>query len=85
MKKAMLITDLLNGISYNNIIEICEVSYIASKTSKLHYVVILKDATLLCTCTESLQDSQGLSIQDNPQPLSVLPDISNPEYHKPKG
>ncbi|PKK59508.1 hypothetical protein RhiirC2_762616 [Rhizophagus irregularis] len=35
--------------------------------------------------TESLQDSQGLSIQDNPQPLSVLPDISNPEYHKPKG
>ncbi|CAB5396157.1 unnamed protein product [Rhizophagus irregularis] len=35
--------------------------------------------------TESLQDSQGLSIQDNPQPLSVLPDISNPEYYKPKG
>ncbi|PKY28569.1 hypothetical protein RhiirB3_444785 [Rhizophagus irregularis] len=112
--------DLLNGISYNDIIEIWEVSYIASKTSKSHYVVILKDATLLCTCmfiinqgmicrhqfrvliqsdnaifhishihtrwfnlssdlptnstgfitiingTESLQDSQGLSIQDNP-------------------
>ncbi|GBC36318.2 hypothetical protein GLOIN_2v1885686 [Rhizophagus irregularis DAOM 181602=DAOM 197198] len=211
--------DLLNGISYNDIIEIWEVSYIASKTSKSHYVVILKDVTLLCTCmfiinqgmicrhqfrvliqsdnaifhishihtrwfnlssdlptnstgfitiingeknhttiplsymnqlrtdnvytmtirekvnkkiqygaamsiaktsiqiavtegitaeligiltqfimkyrrstslsieksTESLQDSQGLSIQDNPQPLSVLPDISNPEYHKPKG
>ncbi|CAG8732599.1 15965_t:CDS:2 [Rhizophagus irregularis] len=35
--------------------------------------------------TESLQDSQGLSIQDNFQPLSVLSDISNPEYHKPKG
>ncbi|CAB4489676.1 unnamed protein product [Rhizophagus irregularis] len=35
--------------------------------------------------TESLQDSQGSSIQDNLQPLSVLPDISNPEYHKPKG
>ncbi|CAB4377221.1 unnamed protein product [Rhizophagus irregularis] len=211
--------DLLNGISYNDIIEIWEVSYIASKTSKSHYVVILKDATLLCTCmfivnqgmicchqfrvliqsdnaifhishihtrwfnlssdlptnstgfitiingeknhttiplsymnqlrtdnvytmmirekvnkkiqygaamsiaktsiqiavtegvtaeligiltqfimkyrrstslsieksTELLQDSQGLSIQDNPQPLSVLPDISNSEYHKPKG
>ncbi|CAB4389483.1 unnamed protein product [Rhizophagus irregularis] len=211
--------DLLNGISYNDIIEIWEVSYIASKTSKSHYVVILKDATLLCTCmfivnqgmicrhqfrvliqsdnaifhishihtrwfnlssdlptnstgfitiingeknhtmillsymnqlrtdnvytmtirekvnkkiqygaamsiaktsiqiaitksvtaeligiltqfimkyrrstglsieksTELLQDSQGLSIQDNPQPLSVLPDISNPKYHKPKG
>ncbi|PKK59509.1 hypothetical protein RhiirC2_857313 [Rhizophagus irregularis] len=42
--------DLLNGISYNDIIEIWEVSYIASKTSKSHYVVILKDATLLCTC-----------------------------------
>ncbi|PKY57778.1 hypothetical protein RhiirA4_429238 [Rhizophagus irregularis] len=124
--------DLLNGISYNDITEIWEVSYIASKTSKSHYVVILKDATLLCTCmfivnqgmicrhqfkvliqsdnaifhishihtrwfnlssdpptnstgTESLQDLQGYSIQDNPQPLSVLPDISNPEYHKPKG
>ncbi|PKB95688.1 hypothetical protein RhiirA5_402692 [Rhizophagus irregularis] len=211
--------ELLNGISYNDITEIWEVSYIASKTSKSHYVVILKDATLLCTCmfivnqgmicrhqfrvliqsdnaifhishihtrwfnlssdpptnstgfitivngeknhttiplsymnqlrtdnvytptirekvnkkiqygaamsiaktsiqiavtedvtaeligiltqfimkyrrstglsieksTESLQDSQGSSIQDNLQPLSVLPDISNPEYHKPKG
>ncbi|POG58650.1 hypothetical protein GLOIN_2v1885686 [Rhizophagus irregularis DAOM 181602=DAOM 197198] len=41
---------LLNGISYNDITEIWEVSYIASKTSKSHYVVILKDATLLCTC-----------------------------------
>ncbi|CAB5376007.1 unnamed protein product [Rhizophagus irregularis] len=211
--------ELLNGISYNDITEIWEVSYIASKTSKSHYVVILKDATLLCTCmfivnqgmicrhqfrvliqsdnvifhishihtrwfnlssdpptnstgfitivngeknhttiplsymnqlrtdnvytptirekvnkkiqygaamsiaktsiqiavtedvtaeligiltqfimkyrrstglsieksTESLQDSQGSSIQDNLQPLSVLPDISNPEYHKSKG
>ncbi|CAB4400468.1 unnamed protein product [Rhizophagus irregularis] len=152
--------DLFNGISYNDIIEIWEVLYIASKTSKSHYVVILKDATLLCTCmfivnqgmicrhqfrvliqsdnaifhishihtrwfnlssdlptnstegvtaeligiltqfimkycrstglsieksTELLQDSQRLSIQDNPQPLSVLPDISNPEYHKLKG
>ncbi|CAB5122944.1 unnamed protein product [Rhizophagus irregularis] len=211
--------ELLNSISYNDITEIWEVSYIASKTSKSHYVVILKDATLLCTCmfivnqgmicrhqfrvliqsdnvifhishihtrwfnlssdpptnstgfitivngeknhttiplsymnqlrtdniytptirekvnkkiqygaamsiaktsiqiavtedvtaeliriltqfimkyrrstslgieksTESLQDLQGSSIQDNPQPLSVLPDISNPEYHKPKG
>ncbi|RGB23353.1 hypothetical protein C1646_774623, partial [Rhizophagus diaphanus] len=35
--------------------------------------------------TESLQDSQGSSIQDNLQLLSILPDISNPEYHKPKG
>ncbi|RGB23357.1 hypothetical protein C1646_774629, partial [Rhizophagus diaphanus] len=35
--------------------------------------------------TESLQDLQESSIQDNLQPLSVLPDISNPEYHKPKG
>ncbi|GBC50891.1 hypothetical protein GLOIN_2v1873618 [Rhizophagus irregularis DAOM 181602=DAOM 197198] len=211
--------ELLNSISYNDITEIWEVSYIASKTSKSHYVVILKDVTLLCTCmfivnqgmicrhqfrvliqsdnvifhishihtrwfnlssdpptnstgfitivngeknhttiplsymnqlrtdnvytptirekvnkkiqygatmsiaktsiqiavtedvtaeliriltqfimkyrrsnglsieksTESLQDLQGSSIQDNPQPLSVLPDISNPEYHKPKG
>ncbi|CAB5203236.1 unnamed protein product [Rhizophagus irregularis] len=211
--------ELLNGISYNNITEIWKVSYIASKTSKSHYVIILKNATLLCTCmfivnqemicyhqfrvliqsdnvifhishihirwfnlssdlptnstgfitivnseknhtmiplsymnqlrtdnvytltirekvnkkiqygaamsiaktsiqiavtedvtaelieiltqfimkyrrstglnieksTESLQDLQGSSIQDNPQPLSVLPDISNPEYHKPKG
>ncbi|CAB5093278.1 unnamed protein product [Rhizophagus irregularis] len=42
--------ELLNGISYNDITEIWEVSYIASKTSKSHYVVILKDATLLCTC-----------------------------------
>ncbi|RGB38907.1 hypothetical protein C1646_755130 [Rhizophagus diaphanus] len=41
---------LLNGISYNDITEIWEVSYIASKTSKSHYVVILKDATLLYTC-----------------------------------
>ena len=38
--------NLLNNISYNNITEIWEVSYIASRTSKSHYVVILKDATL---------------------------------------
>ncbi|POG66507.1 hypothetical protein GLOIN_2v346806 [Rhizophagus irregularis DAOM 181602=DAOM 197198] len=37
-------------VSYNDITEIWEVSYIASKTSKSHYVVILKDAMLLCTC-----------------------------------
>ncbi|CAB4425347.1 unnamed protein product [Rhizophagus irregularis] len=29
-------------------------------------------------------DSQEFSIQDNPQPLSILSDISNLEYHKPK-
>ena len=33
----------------------------------------------------SLQESQGSSVQDNHQPLSILPEISNPEYHKPKG
>ncbi|PKK59730.1 hypothetical protein RhiirC2_857220 [Rhizophagus irregularis] len=32
--------------------------------------------------TESLQDLQEYSIQDT---LSILPDISNPVYHKPKG
>ncbi|RGB40114.1 hypothetical protein C1646_753698 [Rhizophagus diaphanus] len=35
--------------------------------------------------TESLQDSQGSFIQDDCQPLSVLPKVSNSEYHKPKG
>ncbi|PKY54202.1 hypothetical protein RhiirA4_472876 [Rhizophagus irregularis] len=29
-------------------------------------------------------DSQEFSIQDNPQPLSILSDISNLEYHNPK-
>ncbi|CAB4443963.1 unnamed protein product [Rhizophagus irregularis] len=216
--------DLLSGISYNDINELWEVSYIASKISKSHYVVILEDSTILCTCmfivnqgmicrhqfkvliqsekaifhishiharwfksnldlstnfitiangkrnhtaiplsymnqlrtdnvytpmirekvnkkiqfgstmsvaktciqiavtedvtaeligiltqfimkyrrstglsientgsavsfsgTESLQDSQGSSIQNYHQPLSILPEISNPEYHKPKG
>ena len=42
--------DLLNDISNSNITELWEVSYIASKTSKPHYVVILKDSTMLCTC-----------------------------------
>ncbi|RGB21823.1 hypothetical protein C1646_777187 [Rhizophagus diaphanus] len=42
--------DLLNGISYNDITEIWKVSYITSKTSKSHYIVILKDVMLLCTC-----------------------------------
>ncbi|CAB4410505.1 unnamed protein product [Rhizophagus irregularis] len=104
--------DLLNGISYNNITELWEVSYIGSKTSKSHYVAILKDSTILCTynvytpsirekvskkvqfgatmsvaktSTEPLQESQGSSIQDNHQPLLILPEVSNPEYHRPKG
>ena len=42
--------ELLNGISYNDITELWEVSYIGSKNSKSHYVVILEDSTLLCTC-----------------------------------
>ena len=42
--------DLLNGISYGDITELWEVSYIASKTSKSHYVAILEDSTMLCTC-----------------------------------
>ena len=41
--------ELLNGISYNDITEFWKVSYIASNNFKLHYVVILKDSTLLCT------------------------------------
>ncbi|PKB95670.1 hypothetical protein RhiirA5_436280 [Rhizophagus irregularis] len=35
--------------------------------------------------TEPLQESQGSSIQDNQQPLLILPEVSNPEYHRPKG
>ncbi|CAB4382806.1 unnamed protein product [Rhizophagus irregularis] len=42
--------DLLSGISYNDINKLWEVSYIASKISKSHYVVILEDSTILCTC-----------------------------------
>jgi len=42
--------DLLNDISYSDITELWEVSYIASKTSKSHYVAILADSTILCTC-----------------------------------
>ena len=42
--------DLLNGISYNDIIELWKVSYIGSKTAKPHYVIILEDSTMLCTC-----------------------------------
>jgi len=43
--------ELLLGIDHKEIQEIWEVSYIAaSSTSKPHYVVILKDMTLLCTC-----------------------------------
>ncbi|CAB4384521.1 unnamed protein product [Rhizophagus irregularis] len=42
--------ELFNNIPYNNIKEIWEVSYIASKSSKSHYVIILEDSTLLCTC-----------------------------------
>ena len=42
--------DLLNGISYNDIIELWKVSYIGSKTAKPHYVIILEDLTMLCTC-----------------------------------
>ena len=43
--------ELLSDIDYKEIQEIWEVSYIAaSSTSKPHYVVILKDMTLLCTC-----------------------------------
>lgn len=35
--------------------------------------------------TELLQESQGSSIQDNQQPLLIFPEVSNPEYHRPKG
>ena len=43
--------ELLLDIDHKKIQEIWEVSYIAaSSTSKPHYVVILKDMTLLCTC-----------------------------------
>ncbi|PKC51884.1 hypothetical protein RhiirA1_482746 [Rhizophagus irregularis] len=28
---------------------------------------------------------QGSSIQDNQQPLLIFPEVSNPEYHRPKG
>jgi hypothetical protein len=43
--------ELLSDIDHKEIQEIWEVSYIAaSSTSKSHYVVILKDMTLLCTC-----------------------------------
>src|SRR2546423_1587870 len=42
--------ELLTGISYNDIKELWEVSYIASKTSRSHYVIILEDSSLLCTC-----------------------------------
>ena len=43
--------ELLLGIDCKEIQEIWEVNYIAaSSTSKPHYVVILKDMTLLCTC-----------------------------------
>ena len=36
------------------------------------------------TISQDLQDSSE-SIQDIRQPLTNLPEISNPEYHKPKG
>ena len=43
--------ELLLGIDHKEIQEIWEVSYIVtSSTSKPHYVVILKDMTLLCMC-----------------------------------
>ena len=42
--------DLLNGISYSDITELWIVSYIGSKTAKSHYVAILEDSTILCTC-----------------------------------
>ena len=42
--------DLLNGISYSDIAELWKVSYIASKTAKSHYIAILEDSTILCTC-----------------------------------
>jgi hypothetical protein len=42
--------ELLNNIPYNDIKEIWKVSYIASKSSKSHYVIILEDSTSLCTC-----------------------------------
>ena len=35
--------------------------------------------------TELSHDSQGTSTQDDCQPLTILPEVSNPEYHKPKG
>ena len=31
------------------------------------------------------QDSQGTATQDDRQPLTILPEVSNPEYHIPKG
>src|ERR1043165_9979961 len=43
--------ELLLDIDHKKIQEIWEVSYIAaSSTSKPHYVVVLEDMTLLCTC-----------------------------------
>ena len=42
--------ELLNDISYNDITKLWKVSYIGSKDFKSHYVVILKDSTLLYTC-----------------------------------
>jgi len=43
--------ELLLGINHKEIQEIWEVNYIVtSSTSKSHYVVILKDMILLCTC-----------------------------------
>ncbi|CAB4391165.1 unnamed protein product [Rhizophagus irregularis] len=42
--------EFLNNIPYNNIKKIWKVSYIASKSSKSHYIIILEDSTSLCTC-----------------------------------
>ena len=43
--------ELLLGIDHKEIQEIWEVDYIVpSSTSKPHYVVVLRDLTLLCTC-----------------------------------
>ena len=50
--------DLLDSIPHNNIQELWEVSYIASKSSTPHFVVILGDSTLLCTCMAII--NQGL-------------------------
>ncbi len=52
--------ELLLGINHKEIQEIWKVNYIVtSSTSKSHYVVILKDMTLFCTCIYII--NQGIS------------------------
>src|ERR1044072_1780792 len=52
-KPQILLQDLLLDIDDNEIQEIWEVNYITTKSSTSstpHYVVVLKDSTLFCTC-----------------------------------